>query len=484
MNFAIVLRRLGLSLLGFAPFMLTPLVVAALHGEVRLFRPFIDAGAIVALAGLLAWFAARKAAGAMRLREGFLFITLFWCVLSLAATLPLLFTGALHLPFVSAFFEAVSGLTGTGATVITGLDALPRAILWYRAQLQWLGGFAVAVIALAALPVLNVGGMQLYRGDPLNPTRQDRILPRARDIARAFIIVYLLLTMACASAYWFAGMQPFDAIAHALTTVSTGGFSTHDSNLAWFQNDAVEMVAIFFMLAGGISFAVHLFALLRLDPGIYWKHAETRLFIVLVLWMSLLAAAYLLSHHHTASVFDVTLNAVFQVVSIMTTSGFRTEHYADWPGFLPVLLIFIGIMGACAGSAGGGMKVFRVALVWLQGLRELRLLVHPASEAPVKFAGRLANASVVEAVWGFFAAYTLLYTLLMLLFMSSGLDQVSAFSAVAATLNNLGPGLGEVASNFAAVPVAAKWVGIIAMILGRVEIFVVAVLFTAEFWRH
>ena len=483
MKYGLIQRIVGVFLIAFSVTMLPPVAVSLLYADGAL-QPFVLTFVITLAAGILLWFPQRHAHGDMRVREGFFVVTLFWVVLGGVSSLPFHLAHEPQLSFTDAIFESVSALTTTGATVIVGIDELPHAILWYRQQLQWVGGLGIAVIALAVLPVLGVGGMQVYRAEASGPTKQDKLTPRVQGTAKAFFKIYFLLTLACAFAYWLAGMSVFDAIGHSFATVSTGGFSTHDASMAWFQSDAIEGIAMIFMIAGGISFALHfqVFQTLRLRD--YWRHAETRTFISVLFVVSLISAAYLLMHNPQASWLDRLMNAAFQTVSVMTSTGFGTESFADWPGFLPVLLIFASIMGACAGSTSGGMKTVRFMLVYKQGMREIARIVHPSGVTPIKLGGRVVSDRVIEAVWGFFAAYTLTYVFLMLLFLAAGMDQVSAFSAVAATLNNLGPGLGDVAGNFMEVSDFGKWVGIAGMLLGRLEIFTVLVLLTPEFWRH
>lgn len=483
MNLALLQRAVGIFFMGFSATMLPPAGIALLFGDGAL-QPFLYTFMVTLLTGFLFWFPRRQERRELRTREGFLVITLFWVLLCGLASMPFHLAAEMQLSFTDAVFEAVSGLTTTGATVLVGIDHLPHALLWYRQQLQWLGGLAVAVIALAVLPVLGVGGMQLYRGEAIGPSRHEHLLPRLKQTTRTFLVIYAVLTLICATAYWLVGMSTFDAVAHALSTLSTGGFSTHDSNIAYFQSDAIEMVCMLFMIVGGISFALHYRVMRDLDLREYFKHSETRIFLVILATLALVASLYLVSQNRQADTGDVVMNALFQVVAVLTTSGFRTESFADWPGFMPVLLIFMSIMGACAGSTTGGMKTARFILVYKQGMREVALLIHPNSVAPVKLGNRVVAGSLMEAVWGFFAVYTLTYVFLLLLFMASGMDQVTAFSAVAATLNNLGPGLGEVAQTFSSVTDFGKWVGIAAMLLGRLEIFVLLVLLTPEFWRH
>lgn len=483
MKLGLIQRIVGIFLMMFSFGMLPPIAVSLYYADGAL-DPFLHTFLFSLAAGVLLWLPRRKDHRDLRLREGFLIVTLFWVVLGGVSSLPFHFAAEPHLPFTDAVFEAVSALTTTGATVIVGIDDLPHAILWYRQQLQWMGGLGVAVIALAILPILGVGGMQLYRAEASGPSKQDKLTPRLRGTLKAFLKIYAVLTLLCAFAYWLAGMTPFDAITHSFATVSTGGFSTHDASMAWFQSDAIELICVVFMLAGGISFALHFTVLKTLRFGEYWRSAETRTFLVIVLVVSLVSAIYLAVDNPQATLVDRMLNGAFHTVSVMTSTGFSTESFAAWPAFLPVVLIFLSIMGACAGSTSGGMKTVRIMMVYKQGMREITRIVHPSGVAPVKLGNRIVSDRIMEAIWGFFAAYTLTYVFLMLLFLASGMDAVSAFSAVAATLNNLGPGLGDVASTFAEVSDFGKWVGIAGMLLGRLEIFTVFVLLTPEFWRH
>lgn len=483
MKLGLIQRIVGIFLMVFSFGMLPPIAVSLYYADGAL-DPFLYTFLVSLGAGVLLWLPRRQDHRDLRLREGFLVVTLFWVVLGGVSSLPFQFAAEPHLPFIDAMFEAISALTTTGATVIVGIDDLPHAILWYRQQLQWMGGLGVAVIALAILPILGVGGMQLYRAEASGPSKQDKLTPRLRGTLKAFLKIYTVLTLTCAFAYWQAGMTPFDAITHSFATVSTGGFSTHDSSMAWFQSDAIELICIVFMLAGGISFALHFTVLKTLRFSEYWHSAETRTFLVIVLTVSLVSAIYLAVDNPQATLVDRMLNGAFHTVSVMTSTGFSTESFAAWPAFLPVMLIFLSIMGACAGSTSGGMKTVRIMMVYKQGMREISRIVHPSGVAPVKLGKRIVSDRIMEAIWGFFAAYTLTYIFLMLLFLASGMDAVTAYSAVAATLNNLGPGLGDVASTFSEVSDFGKWVGIAGMLLGRLEIFTVLVLLTPEFWRH
>ena len=367
---------------------------------------------------------------------------------------------------------------------LIGLDFLPRSILYYRQQLQWFGGMGIIVLAVAVLPMLGVGGMQLYGAETPGPVKDTKLTPRITETAKALWYVYLAFTILCMLGYWAAGMTLFDAICHAFSTVAIGGFSTHDLSIGYFGSTAIDLVGIFFMVLAGVNFSLHFFAWRNVSISHYRQDPEFRAYIFVLLMVSAIVIVSL-SLFGTYSDWNATfINGLFQSVSIATTTGFTTANYAAWPGALPVLLIFASFVGGCAGSTGGGIKVIRWLLIAKQGAREIVRLVHPSAEIPVKLGNSAVPFRVVDAVWGFFSVYVVVYGFMLLAMMATGLDQVTAFSAVAATLNNLGPGLGEVAAGFMTLSDTAKWIAIVGMLLGRLEIFTLLVLVTPTFWRH
>ncbi len=477
-----VQRVLGILLMLFSVTMLTPLPLA-LHAGEHL-PSFLDAFAVTFISGLLIWWPVRRTRVELRLRDGFLIVCLFWIVLGLFGAIPLYVSPHPDLTLPEAVFESVSGLTTTGATVITGIDELPRGILYYRQQLQWLGGMGIIVLAVAVLPMLGVGGMQLYRAETPGPVKDNKLTPRITETAKALWFIYLGLTIACGVAYWMAGMSVFDAVGHAFSTVAIGGFSTHDASMAWFDSAMIESIAIVFMFLSALNFALHFTAWRNTSLMVYLRDPEALGMMVIILILVVVVGAMLWLTGTYLDPEETLLKAVFQVVSIGTTTGFASAEFAAWPSFIPVLLLFSSFVGGCAGSTAGGIKVIRTLLLVKQGLREVARLIHPAAEIPVKLGRRAVSNHVVEAVWGFFSVYVALFALMLLILMAMGLDQVTAFSAVAACLNNLGPGLGEVAQNFSSVPDGAKWVLVMAMLLGRLEIFTLLVLFTPTFWRR
>ncbi len=462
--------------------LLPPLLIDLLYQEGAQDGFLFSFAALIA-AGFVLWFPVRKVKKDLRLRDGFVVVVVFWFVLGLSGSLPFIMYEQLDITVTDALFESVSGLTTTGATVLTGLDAMPHAILFYRQELQWLGGMGIIVLAVAVLPMLGIGGMQLYRAETPGPVKNNKLTPRITETAKALWYIYLSLTIACALAYWFAGMNLFDAITHSFSTVAIGGFSTHDASIGYFNNHWIEMVAMLFMLLGGVNFALHFVSFRRWSLKTYSADSEFRAYIYVLTLVAIISVSYLYFSGAVNDANTALRQGIFHAISIGTTTGFTISEFYLWPAFLPVLLLLTSFIGGCAGSTGGGMKVIRVLLLFKQGMREMMRLVHPSAQVAVKLGKTPVSDSVMDAVWGFFAAYILVFVIFMLLLMASGLDHISSFSAVAATMNNLGPGLGEVAVNYAGISDFSKWVLCISMLMGRLEIFTLLVLFTPAFWR-
>ena len=483
MNWTVVLRILGLLLMMFSLTMLPPIAISLVFDE-QSWLPFVRGFALTLLAGFLIWAPVRKFHQDLRLRDGFLVVASFWTVLGTFGAVPLFFAETPAMSFTDAIFESMSGLTTTGATVLTGLDSLPKSILYYRQQLQWLGGMGIIVLAVAVLPMLGIGGMQLYRAETPGPVKDTKLTPRITETAKALWLVYCTFTVLCGISYWLVGMGWFDALCHAFSTVAIGGFSTHDLSIGYFDSTAVDLVAIFFMFAAGINFSLHFFAFRHIEIKHYGSDPEFRAYVFMLITVSFIVISLLFSSKTYVNAGDTFINGLFQAVSIATTTGYTTANYAAWPGALPVLLIFASFIGGSAGSTAGGIKVIRCLLIAKQGLREIVRLVHPSAEIPVKLGNSPVPFRVVDAVWGFFSIYIVVFGIMLLVMMAMGLDQVTAFSAVAATLNNLGPGLGDVAAGFMTLGDKAKWVAILGMLLGRLEIFTLLVLITPTFWRR
>jgi trk system potassium uptake protein TrkH len=415
-----------------------------------------------------------------RIRDGFIIVTMTWLGICSVGALPFIIIGGLDT--ASALFESASGFTTTGSTTIVDLDLLPRSLLLYRQEIQWVGGIGVIVLAIALLPMLGIGGLDVLKAETTGPAKSDKLRPRLKHTAQAMWGIYFSITLLCALMYWLAGMPAFEAIAHSLSTVSTGGFSTHDESLAYYASPAIEAVAITFMLLGATSFVLHYRAWAQRSVKPYGGNAEARVFVFSIIILSGIVAAFLALNVGDTSLHSLRLS-VFEVVSVITSTGFGVADFTTWPLMLPSLLIFISFVGGCSGSTAGGMKVIRFTLMGRQAGIEIARLVHPRIVRPLKLNGVVVPESVIQSVWAFFTVYIVVFGALMLLLMWFGLDQVSAFGAIATCLNNLGPGLGEVANNFATVSPAVKLVCGLACIMGRLEIFTVFVLCTPTYWR-
>ncbi len=482
-EFANVQRILGILVFLFSVTLLPPIGVALYYADGALLA-FVEGYITSLVVGLFLWFPVRSARRELRLRDGCLIVVLFWLVLSLFGAFPLYFAEEAWHTFTDAFYESVSGLTTTGQTTVVGLDDMPHSILYYRSQLHWLGGMGIIVLAVAVLPMLGVGGMQLYRAETPGPMKEDKLTPRITGTARALWLVYLTITILCTLAYWLAGMSPFDAICHAFSTMGTGGFSTHDASIAYFNSPLIEFVIMVFMLVAGANFSLHFLAFNRKAPSIYLRDPEFGVYIGLfiVLVFSIGGVLYLAG---TYPDFLSSLRAGgFQIVSFGTSTGFTTAEYWNWPGTLPVILVMSSAFLGCAGSTAGGIKVIRVTLLVKYGYRELLRIIHPYAEIPVKVGGRAVGAPVLDAVCGFFAVYVGIFMLLWFVLMSMGLDTVSSFSAVSAHINNMGPGLGQATTSVATLTQPEKWVLVFAMLVGRLEIFTLLAVLTPAFWRR
>lgn len=481
MNFSSVQRILGILLMLFSITMLPPILVSAWYQD-GASPSFAIALLMTFLAGVLSWAPVRRQKREMRLRDGFMVVVMFWTVLGLSGSLPFMLATNPHMSLTDSVFESVSGLTTTGATVITGLDQLPKSILYYRQQLQWLGGMGIIVLAVAVLPMLGIGGMQLYRAETPGPMKDSKLTPRITETAKALWYIYLGLTVLCSLAYWGAGMSLFDAICHAFSTIAIGGYSTHDASMGYFNNTLIEMIAVVFLLISGANFALHFTSWRLKNPFIYFFDSEFRFYLLIQLGV---AAFVVLALYFTGSYHDLWEAAtlgLFQAVSIGTTAGFTTADYSIWPGFVAITLLFTSFVGGCAGSTGGGIKAIRFLLLVKQGLREINRLIHPSAQIPIRIGSKSIDPRVVEAVWGFFALYVASFTFMYIALAMTGLNLMTSFSAVAASINNLGPGLADVALNYGDLNNAAKWILCFAMLLGRLEIFTLLVLLSPAYW--
>jgi trk system potassium uptake protein TrkH len=481
MRLTVIIRTLGVLFLLFSTTLLPPIAISLWYRDGEFGRFSVTFTLALAI-GLILWWPVRRDSHAIRSRDGFLIVALMWSAMSLLGTVP--FMTALDLSFPDAFFESVSGYTTTGATVLEGLDAMSPSILFYRQEIQWLGGIGVIVLAVALLPMLGIGGMQLYKAETAGPLKDERFTPRLARTARGLVVVYVVLTAACALSYWVAGMSLFDAVAHSLSSVATAGYSTHDASLAFFDSVPIEIVATVFTFIGGISYNEHFIAWRTLQLQRYGRDAQTRAFVLLVGIAIVITTLVLFVTRTYDSLAQSLRYAAFEVVSVFTTTGYGIADFSQWPLALPVILVFAGLIGGCAGSSAGGIKVIRMVVLFKQVGIHIHRLIHPQAIRRMKLDGNPLPDSVVEAVGGFFAVYVVVFFIFMALAMMDGMDQVTAFGAVAATISNLGPGLGEVAITFADVSPQGKIMFSLAMLFGRLEIYTFLVLLTPAFWRR
>jgi len=482
MQFKTIIRISSILLMLFSTTMLPSALVSLLFHDGS-HMAFISSFISLLTIGFFIWIPVRNSVGDLRTRDGFLITVVFWIVLGLAGSFPLFLAPAMELSFTDAFFESFSGLTTTGATVITGLDQLPKSILFYRQQLQWLGGMGIIVLAVAILPMLGIGGMQLYRAETPGPVKDSKLTPRITETAKALWYIYLTLTVICAFLYWVAGMDWFDAISHAFSTVAIGGFSTHDASIGYFDSPAIEFVAMVFMLLASANFGLHFIAFRNKTLRHYLQDPEYQFFLVIIGVIAILCISMLWLTQTYDPLQSLRLG-MFQTISILTTTGFGTVNFSMWPLYVPFLLFLSSFIGGCAGSTAGGIKVIRVALLLKQGAREIKRLVHPQGVFPIKIGKKPVPDAVIQSVWGFFSVYIMMYGLIFLALLATGMDFLTTWSAVGASLNNLGPGLGDVAAHYGNINDAAKWILCFAMLLGRLEIFTLLVLLTPMFWRH
>ncbi len=480
---ATVQRILGFLIAAASLMMLPPALVSWWYNDGTA-NLFLVSAAILFIAGMAIFLPVRHVHEELRLRDGFLVVTACWLALVLVGALPFLLLTQPDISYVDAVFESMSGLTTTGATILKNIDDLPRGVLYYRQQLQWLGGLGIVVLAVAILPMLRIGGMQLYRAETPGPHKESKLTPRVTETAKALWLIYLGITVLCVLAYWLGGMTLFDAVGHAFSTVAIGGMSTHDAGFAWFDSPTLEVIATFFMVIAGINFAIHFIAWKRASSQPYFHDPELKVYASLLLGLTVLTTIALYLNGTYASIAESARFASFQVVSVMTTTGFSTADFSIWPGFIPIMLICIAFIGGCAGSTCGGMKVIRIMLLYRQAIREVHRLIHPHAVIPVKMGGRKTSANVMDAVWGFFFLYVASFVMITIALNGVGVDPVTAYAAAAACITNLGPGLGDVSANYASLNSTAKVILSFAMLMGRLEIFTLLVLFSPAFWRN
>ena len=480
MQFLLILNILGFLNIFFAVTMLPPLLLSFFYGD-GCSNAFILTMLATVLPGLVLYRAFPAQKKELSHRDGFAIVTLGWVTAAFFGSLPFLLSGTIT-SFTNAYFETMSGFTTTGATILPAVEGLPKSILFWRSLIQWLGGMGIILFSIAILPLLGVGGMELYKAEVPGPT-PDRIKPRIAETARTLWKVYLLIT--CLEVFFLCagGMNLFDSFCHTFTTLATGGFSTRNLSVEYYASPYCEGVITVFMLVAGINFSLH-YQLLRGNLKGFLKNGETQFFLAVFL-AATLAITINLRIHLFDSLLTSFRHASFQAASILTTTGFSSHNFAVWPFLAQFILLVLMFVGGCTGSTGGGIKCFRIMLLFKQGYREIYRMIHPHAVVPVKLGGKSVSARIVEGVWGFFFLYFFLFALNTLVMTLLGSDLVTAISAVASCIGNIGPGLNAVgpAANYNHLPALGKWCLTFCMLLGRLEIYTVIVLFVPEFWK-
>jgi trk system potassium uptake protein TrkH len=482
-----VLRVLGMLIMLFALAMGVPLAVSW-YAQDGVWQVYPAAMGVALLVGLGLLVGMRRYKRELQPRHGVMLVSLVWALLPLFAAVPLMLACAQigrPMSFTHAYFEAVSGLTTTGSTVLSNLDTLPVSVNVWRTFLQWIGGMGILILAVAVLPLLGVGGAQLFKAEAAGPIKDTKLTPRMTETAKGLWGVYALFSIACVLAYWAAGMEPLDALMHMFSTVSLGGLSSHDASFAFFQSPLLEGVALAFMLLASCNFALYFVAMRKGHWHGFWHDPEMRatfatllgggLFVALLLWFK---GVY--------GPLDALRHGVFHVVSVATTTGYATVDYLTWPVFAPVFMLMLSGVATSAGSTGGGIKMMRMLVLVKQARRELTRLVHPNAIQPVRLGGTVVDSSMIFSVLAFMLVYGGTIIVLSMVLLLTDLDTLTAFSAVIASVNCTGPGLGAIgpASNYSVLTDFQIWVCTLAMLLGRLEILSFMALLTPAFWRR
>ena len=473
-------KIIGIMLMMFAGTLAIPIVTSLSFSDGNL-QTFIVSLLVFFIIGALLYFPNSKIKSSdIKSKEGFLIVVLFWLILSLFGSLPFIFDKDLSLSFVDALFESISGWTTTGATIIDDLENLSPSILMYRQMLQWLGGMGIVILALAILPMLGIGGMQLYKAESTGPIKDNKISPRIAETAKSLWRVYIGLTTMCALLYFFAGMSIFDSIAHSFSTIAIGGFSTYNDSIGHFNSPMIEFVCIIFMLLAALNFILHFLAMKSGSIATYFRDTEVKSFaFIIIIFLSLIYVFHLVNSS------DIPLrHIIFQLISFITTSGFTSTSYESWPSFIVFTLLLVSFFGACAGSTGGGIKIIRVVLVLKLLKKGLLRTLHPTAQVPIKINDQAISDEVASNIYDFIVFYILSYMILSFLLLIFGNDIATSFSSVASCLNNLGPAVGDAANSYSSLSTSSKYVLSFTMILGRLEIYTLLIILTPYFWKY
>ena len=480
-NYKTIFFAIGVLLIILGAFMLIPFFIQFIYGEKN--NTFLSSASVTAFIGILLILTNLEENRKLNLQEAFLLTTLSWLSIAIFGCIPFLLSD-LNLSFVDSFFESMSGITTTGSTIITYLDNTPKSILIWRAILQWLGGIGVIVMAITILPLLNVGGMQLFRMESSDTT--EKILPRTREITLIISIIYLTLTFACGIAYWLVGMNLFDSIAHSMTTIATGGFSTYSSSIGYFQNPKIETVSIFFIILGSIPFIAYL-KFVKGNKKIFFKDSQIKGLIYILIISVLLMFLYLILNNKEYGFLDNLRISAFNVVSILSGTGYVTSDFSLWGKFPLVFFLFLMFIGGCAGSTTCGIKIFRFQILGQFILNQIKKLVYPHGIFSMKYNNEKISNSFIYSIITFIFLYFFIFFILAILLSLNGLDFVTAISGSASAISNVGPGLGDIIGpdgNFSSLPNFSKLSLSLGMLLGRLELFAVLVLFFPSFWKN
>jgi len=476
----LILNILGFLYLSLSLTMIFPLIVSFIYRD-GCITAFLYSIIITAISGSILYWAFPSKKKELSHRDGFSIVTLGWSTIALLGSLPCIFSGSIN-SFTNAYFETMSGFTTTGATICLSIEQLPQSIIFWRSFIQWLGGMGIILFSIAILPLLGVGGMELYKAEVPGPT-PDKIRPRITETARILWKVYLLISLMEVVLLLAGGMNLFDSLCHTFTTLATGGFSTRNISIEYYNSPYFETVFIVFMLLAGVNFSLH-YRLLLGNIKSFWRNSELHFFLAVFLIASILITINL-RLHLLDSLTSSLRYASFQVASILTTTGYSSKDFGEWPFFSQCLLLLLMFIGGCTGSTGGSIKCFRIMLLLKQGYRELYRMIHPHAVIPVKLAGKSVSTGIMEGVWGFFFLYFFLFAISSLIMTLLGLDLITAISSVAACIGNVGPGLSAVgpAESYYHIPTLGKWILTFCMLIGRLEIYTVIVLFVPEFWK-
>ena len=478
MNYYQILKITGIILLIFSFFLIIPMGVSLYYNQGL--DAFTQSFIIIFFSGLLVYFPNKNQKSQIKIKEGFLIVAIFWFVLSIFGSIPFLLDRQLNLSLIDAIFESTSGWTTTGASIITNLDEISRPILLYRQLLQWLGGIGIVVLVLAILPILGVGGMYLYKAESSSPIKDNKLSPRITETAKSLWGVYLILTFACALSYKLAGMNYFDAIGHSFSTVSIGGFSTHNASIGFYSSDTIKIICIIFMFISALNFVLHFLFYKTRSFENYFSNSEMKTFVSIIIGLLLLIALFSIGGR--LSEID-NINIIFHVFSFLTTSGFTVSDYNAWPAFIITLIFLSSFIGACAGSAGGGIKVIRLTIALKSIKKQLLKVIHPKAQISIKINDKKVDEITIETILSFIILYIFLFFICSLLIMMSGHDLLTAFSSTAACINNLGPAMGEAYGNYSELNNFSKSLLSLMMIIGRLEIYTFIILITKYFWK-